>query len=91
MGIVIVMLVLVLGYYYTSNYSPEKVLLKRSTGWEAYVHLAKFGLEFLLKGAFLFLFFVLLECIISLISECFFDKPVEFFILGLFLYEIPLA
>ncbi len=47
------MFVLVLGYYYTDRYSPEKVLLKRSTGWEADVHLAKLGLGFLLRGTFL--------------------------------------
>lgn len=51
MGVIAVLLILVLGYHYTNSYLPEKILLKRSSGWEAYVHLGKYGLQFLLQGA----------------------------------------
>lgn len=71
------MFVLVLGYHYTSNYSPEKVLLKRSSGWEAYVHLAKFGLKFLYKGALFSICLIILEKLLSMIVECLFDKPIN--------------
>ncbi|EER45896.1 hypothetical protein [Actinobacillus minor] len=54
MGIVFILMILVLGYHYTSNYLPAKVILKRSSGWEAYVHLGKYGLYFLFNGIFTF-------------------------------------
>lgn len=55
MGVVFILMVLVLGYHYTSNYLPAKVVLKRSSGWEAYVHLGKYGLSFLFNGIFSFI------------------------------------
>lgn len=59
MGVVFILMVLVLGYHYTSNYLPARVILKRSSGWEAYVHLGKYGLSFLFNGLFSFIIFFL--------------------------------
>lgn len=57
MGVVFILMILVLGYYYVSNYLPAKVELKRSNGWEAYVNLGKHGLIFLLQGLVISVFF----------------------------------
>lgn len=70
MGIAFVLIVLVIGYYYADNYTPAKVLLKRSNGWEAYVYLGKYGISFLLSGvfvtAFLFLFLYLISFLLNI-------------------------
>lgn len=66
MGVVFILMILVLGYQYTSNYLPAKVILKRSSGWEAYVHLGKYGLSFLFNGIFSFVAFLIFLKIIQL-------------------------
>lgn len=58
-------MILVLGYHYTSNYLPAKVILKRGSGWEAYVHLGKYGFSFLFNGIFSFVAFLIFLKIIS--------------------------
>lgn len=60
-------MILVLGYHYTSNYLPAKVILKRSSGWEAYVHLGKYGFSFLFNGIFSFVAFLIFLKIIQMI------------------------
>ncbi|EIJ72961.1 hypothetical protein E5Q53_10075 [Haemophilus parahaemolyticus] len=50
MAILIVMLILILGYYYSSNYLPERFKLKRSSGWESYVLLGSHGVKFVIRG-----------------------------------------
>lgn len=50
MAILTVMLILILGYYYSSNYLPERFKLKRSTGWESYVLLGSHGIKFIIRG-----------------------------------------
>ena len=50
MAILAVMLILILGYYYSSNYVPERFKLKRSTGWESYVLLGSHGIKFVIRG-----------------------------------------
>lgn len=47
MAILAVLLVLILGYIHALAVPYERVKLKRSEGWEAYVYLAKHGLFFL--------------------------------------------
>lgn len=49
------MLILILGYYYSSNYLPERFKLKRSTGWESYVLLGSHGIKFVVRGILLVL------------------------------------
>ena len=51
MAILVVLLILVLGYRYAESVPYEKVKLKRSDGWEAYVYLAKHGLVFITIAA----------------------------------------
>lgn len=67
MGGVFILMILVLGYHYTSNYLPAKVILKRSSGWEAYVHLGKYGFSFLFNGIFSFVAFLIFLKIIQMI------------------------
>lgn len=67
MGVLVILVILVLGYHYTSNYLPAKVVLKRSSGWEAYVHLGKYGFFFLFNGLFTFVFFVIFTKILQVI------------------------
>ncbi|MDH2923800.1 hypothetical protein EV693_105107 [Nicoletella semolina] len=50
MAILAVMLILILGYYYSSNYLPERFKLKRSAGWESYVLLGSHGIKFVVRG-----------------------------------------
>lgn len=62
MAILVVLLILVLGYRYAESVPYERVKLKRSDGWEAYVYLAKNGLVFvtiaaIIIAAILLLFF----------------------------------
>ncbi|WP_071058147.1 hypothetical protein [Pelistega sp. MC2] len=75
MGVVFILMILVLGYYYVSNYLPAKVELKRSNGWEAYVNLGKHGLIFLLQGfvisAFFFIALWLIEKLFYILGSLF--------------------
>lgn len=50
MAIFLVLLTLVLGFKYAEAVPYEKVKLKRSDGWEAYVYLAKHGINFLIAA-----------------------------------------
>lgn len=50
MAILLVLLILTLGYAYVESVSYEKIKLRRSTGWESYVYLAKHGLTFLISS-----------------------------------------
>ena len=46
MAILLVLLILVLGYRYTNAIPAEKIALKRSSGWEAYVRMGSHGIGF---------------------------------------------
>ena len=39
MALLVVLLVLVLGYYYAAHIPSEQIKLRRSAGWETYVYL----------------------------------------------------
>ncbi|HDR1190876.1 TPA: hypothetical protein QB286_002139 [Pasteurella multocida] len=71
MGLVFILFILVVGYYYATNYLPAKVVLKRSNGWEAYVNLGKHGLNFLLRGAFATFFIAVALYLLSLALNIF--------------------
>ena len=46
MAILLILLILVLGYRYTNAIPAEKIALKRSSGWEAYVRMGSHGIRF---------------------------------------------
>ena len=50
MALLVVLLVLVLGYYYVANITAEQIKLRRSAGWETYVFLGFHGLRLILNG-----------------------------------------
>lgn len=50
MVILIVMFILIFGYYYLSNYFFERFKLKWSSGWEFYVLLGFYGVKFVIRG-----------------------------------------
>lgn len=51
MALLVVLLVLVLGYYYADHITAEQIKLRRSAGWETYVYLGFHGLRLILNGA----------------------------------------
>ena len=51
MALLVVLLVLVLGYYYATHITAEQIKLRRSAGWETYVYLGFHGLRLILNGA----------------------------------------
>lgn len=70
MAIILVLCILVLGYYHIERVPLEKAKLKRGNNWEAYVILAKHGLFYLILGLYAFLsLFILLLFIIFLGSS----------------------
>lgn len=50
MALLIVLLVLVLGYYYATHIPSEQIKLRQSAGWETYVYLGFHGLRLILNG-----------------------------------------
>lgn len=69
MAIFLVMLVLILGYYYSSNYPPECFRLKRSAGWETYVLLGSHGIRFVARGIiFTLVVYVVLYSVSTLLN-----------------------
>lgn len=52
MAAVLILIVLVLGYRYTNAVPAERIALKRSDGWVAYVRMASHGLRFVCTAIF---------------------------------------
>lgn len=52
MGPLVIMVVLVCGYWYTENHYPSRTRQARSTGWLAYFYVAMHGAKFALQGFF---------------------------------------
>ncbi|MDY4387746.1 hypothetical protein [Pectobacterium aroidearum] len=50
MGPLIVMVVLVCGYWYTDNHYPSRIRHARSNGWNSYFNVAMHGCRFFLSG-----------------------------------------
>ncbi|MDE1476538.1 hypothetical protein [Xenorhabdus bovienii] len=53
LGAVLVLVVLVCGYFYTSNHLPSRFKQKEAVGWNAYFDVALHGSLFLLQGVIL--------------------------------------
>ena len=54
MAILLILLILVLGYRYTNAIPAEKIALKRSSGWEAYVRMGSHGIRFVWNAIFVY-------------------------------------
>ncbi|MDU1573532.1 MAG: hypothetical protein E7J63_04225 [Pantoea sp.] len=52
MGPLVIMVVLVCGYWYTENHYPSRTRQARSSGWIAYFYVAMHGAKFALQGFF---------------------------------------
>ena len=75
MAILLILLILVLGYRYTNAIPAEKIALKRSSGWEAYVRMGSHGIRFVWNAIFVYAIIVVCTVIsiyfIALISHIF--------------------
>lgn len=75
MAILLILLILVLGYRYTNAIPAEKIALKRSGGWEAYVRMGSHGIRFVWNAIFVYAIIVVCTVIsiyfIALISHIF--------------------
>lgn len=62
MGPLIIMVVLVCGFWYTQNHYQSRIKLARSNGWNAYFYVAMHGCKFAILGFLVvgILFFTLL-------------------------------
>lgn len=59
MALLLVLFILVLGYYYISAIPAEKAALRSTTGWISYVQLGIHGLRFIIKGILAYISFLL--------------------------------
>jgi len=66
MAILLILLILVLGYRYTNAIPAEKIALKRSSGWEAYVRMGSHGIRFVWNAIFVYAIYSCLYCYINL-------------------------
>jgi len=72
MGPLIIMVVLVCGFWYTQNHYQSRIKLARSNGWNAYFYVAMHGCKFAIQGfgviTVLFVILLLVSSIINLLS-----------------------
>ncbi|MFK8260340.1 hypothetical protein ACFL9S_21450 [Erwinia sp. AnSW2-5] len=72
MGPLIIMVVLVCGFWYTQNHYQSRIKLARSDGWNAYFYVAMHGCKFAIQGFavifILFLILLILSAIINLLG-----------------------
>lgn len=72
MGPLIIMVVLVCGFWYTQNHYQSRIKLARSDGWNAYFYVAMHGCKFAIQGfgvvAFAFILLVVSSGIINLLG-----------------------
>ncbi|RWR03623.1 hypothetical protein ED28_01150 [[Pantoea] beijingensis] len=70
MGPLIIMIVLVCGFWYTENHYPSRIRQARSNGWASYFYVAMHGSKFVIQGfgsvLGLFLVLLLLSTILNL-------------------------
>lgn len=94
MGVILLMVVLVVGFLYTNNHPPSRYRQKRSTGWNAYFHVAAWGLLFCILGGLaalgILIFLDLLSIFLSIPSHLpWFDYTVPWLGRDLFSLHIP--
>ncbi|WP_445494056.1 hypothetical protein [Photorhabdus sp. SF281] len=69
LGAVLILVVLVCGYFYTSNHLPSRFKQKEAVGWNAYFDVALHGSLFLLQGIILAIgLWAVLACIMFLLN-----------------------
>lgn len=72
MGPLIIMVVLVCGFWYTQNHYQSRIKLARSDGWNAYFYVAMHGCKFAIQGfgvvSIIFVFLLLLSTIINILG-----------------------
>lgn len=70
MGPLIIMVVLVCGFWYTQNHYQSRIRLARSDGWNAYFYVAMHGCKFAIQGfgviAFIFILLLIISGIVNL-------------------------
>ena len=72
MGPLIIMVVLVCGFWYTQNHYQSRIKLARSNGWNAYFYVAMHGCKFAIQGfgviTVLFVLLLILSSIINILG-----------------------
>lgn len=94
MGVVFLMVILVVGFLYTNHHPPSRYRQKRSTGWNAYFHVAAWGLLFTLAGSIVSVLIMLLFDAFSLLLRLpaylfSFEYTVPWFGRELFNWKLP--
>ncbi|MEQ6971241.1 hypothetical protein [Pectobacterium polaris] len=67
MGPLVIMVVLVCGFWYTENHYQSRIRHARTNGWTSYFYVAMHGCKFVIQGFGLILFFYLLLLAVSLL------------------------
>lgn len=69
MGPLIIMVVLVCGFWYTQNHYQSRIKLARSNGWNAYFYVAMHGCKFVIQGfGVVFVIFISLLIVSGLVN-----------------------
>lgn len=72
MGPLIIMVVLVCGFWYTQNHYQSRIKLARSNGWNAYFYVAMHGCKFAIQGfgviSVIFVSLLLLSTLVNLLG-----------------------
>lgn len=72
MGPLIIMVVLVCGFWYTQNHYQSRIKLARSDGWNAYFYVAMHGCKFAIQGfgvvTALFVLLLLLSTVVNILG-----------------------
>ena len=67
MGPLVIMVVLVCGFWFTENHYQSRIRQARTNGWTSYFYVAMHGCKFVIQGFCLILFIYLFLLIVSLI------------------------
>ena len=67
MGPLVIMVVLVCGFWYTENHYQSRIRHARTNGWTSYFYVAMHGCKFVVQGFALVLFFYLVLFALSLL------------------------
>lgn len=67
MGPLVIMVVLVCGFWFTENHYQSRIRHARTDGWTSYFYVAMHGCKFVIQGFCLILFIYLFLVVVSLI------------------------
>lgn len=83
MGPLIIMVVLVCGFWYTQNHYQSRIKLARSDGWNAYFYVAMHGCKFAIQGfgvvSLLFVSLLILSSVINLLGLIWHNLHADFY------------